>query len=97
MGYGSENLIIKQKLEDAIEYSYCVFQISEGRTVYLGCRLKAQPDKNTPTRYQGEQKSGKDSSASRDRYNSGASVPHACAIVIHFKVHCSETIRKHKH
>ena len=26
MGYGSENLIIKQKLEDAIEYSYCVFQ-----------------------------------------------------------------------
>lgn len=26
MGYGSENLIIKQKLEDAIEYSYCVFR-----------------------------------------------------------------------
>ena len=26
MVYGSENLIIKQKLEDAIEYSYCVFR-----------------------------------------------------------------------
>ena len=26
MGFGCENLIIKQKLEDAIEYSYCVFQ-----------------------------------------------------------------------
>ena len=26
MGYGSENLIIKQKLEDAIEYAYCVFR-----------------------------------------------------------------------
>lgn len=26
MGFGCENLIIKQKLEDAIEYSYIVFQ-----------------------------------------------------------------------
>ena len=26
MGYGSENLVIKQKLEDAIEYAYCVFR-----------------------------------------------------------------------
>lgn len=26
MGFGSENLIIKQKLEDAIEYTYCVFR-----------------------------------------------------------------------
>lgn len=26
MGYGSENLVILQKLEDAIEYAYCVFR-----------------------------------------------------------------------
>jgi hypothetical protein len=35
MGYGSENLIIKQKLEDAIEYSYCVFQHLKRRKMMI--------------------------------------------------------------
>ena len=35
MGYGSENLIIKQKLEDAIEYSYCVFRHLKRRKMMI--------------------------------------------------------------
>jgi hypothetical protein len=35
MVYGSENLIIKQKLEDAIEYSYCVFQHLKRRKMMI--------------------------------------------------------------
>lgn len=35
MLYGPENLIIKQKLEDAIEYSYCVFQHLKRRKMMI--------------------------------------------------------------
>jgi hypothetical protein len=35
MGYGSENLIIKQKLEDAIKYSYCVFRHLKRRKMMI--------------------------------------------------------------